>query len=298
MHAVRRAGASPATDIVYANPCKAVADIKIAQRAGVPLTVVDSPEEVVKLASGGWKGGVLIRLMVPDAGSAQPFSKKFGAPLSWVPEILHLMRAAPGITHRGWSFHVGSQCGKPSQFRQAIEMCVEAGAETGADTGPMIVDIGGGFVPGESFAAAAAVITDAQRLFPSDTRWIGEPGRFLSSPVCELEVEVIGIKRRMDPGGWRYTVNESIYSALSNVPFDGGVPVYRLLAPDAAERPRVRATIFGRTCDSADCLANDVEIPELRVGDRLAIADMGAYTVVSGSEFNGFAGPRRIYEAL
>ena len=162
------------------------------------------------------------------------------------------------------------------------------------------MDIGGGFLPDEaSFRAAAAVIQDAQRLFPASTRWVGEPGRFLSAPVADLEMEVIGIKRRLGedgkPDGWRYTVDETIYGTFSNIPFDGQRLQYRLLAADVAERPRVRATLFGRTCDSADCLAADIELPELRIGDRLAVANMGAYTVVSASEFNGFPCPKRIY---
>ena len=292
MREVLRAGATPA-DIVYAHPCKPPADIRAARRIGVPNTVVDSPEEVIKLAAAGWRGGSLIRLLVPDAGSAQPFSRKFGAPMSWVPEILHTMRAA-GIKHTGWSFHVGSECARPQQYRQAIELC--AAADEHCHVPAEIVDVGGGFLPDEaSFRAAAAVIQDAQRLFPDSTRWIGEPGRFLSAPVAELEMEVIGLKRGLE-GGWRYTVDETIYGTFSNIPFDGQKLQYRLLAPDAAERPRVRATLFGRTCDSADCLAADIELPELRLGDRLAVASMGAYTVVSASEFNGFPCPKRVYQ--
>jgi ornithine decarboxylase len=93
--------------------------------------------------------------------------------------------------------------------------------------------------------------------------------------------------------GWRYTVDESLYGAFSNIPFDGQRPVFKLIGDD--ERPRVRATLFGRTCDSADCLAEDIELPELRIGDWLSVDDMGAYTLVSSSEFNGFPLARREY---
>jgi ornithine decarboxylase len=51
------------------------------------------------------------------------------------------------------------------------------------------------------------------------------------------------------------------------------------------------ARIFGRTCDSADVLADRVFLPRLSVGDRLHVDDMGAYTFVSSSEFNGFPKP-------
>jgi ornithine decarboxylase len=292
MREVRRVGASP-SDIIYAQPCKRVADIQKAQRIGIPNTVVDSVEEVQKLAEGGWRGGTLIRLLVPDAGSAQPFSRKFGAPIAWASDILYALKHA-NIRHAGWSFHVGSGCTTPAQYRQAIELCATGAAMQHANT--EIVDIGGGFVPDrDQFAAAASAINGARTLFPLTTRWIGEPGRFFCGPVATAEIEVIGRKPRLNGDGWRYTVDESVYGLFSNIPFDGFKPRFKLLAPDAVCRPKAPATVFGRTCDSADCLVDDTILPELRVGDRLQVEDMGAYTLVSASEFNGFPTARRIY---
>lgn len=293
MRDVFRSGA-PAAEIIYAQPCKTAADVREADGYGVPNTVVDSPEEVAKLCEGKWSGGVLIRLMVPDAGSAQPFSRKFGAPIDWVPDILRELRAAR-IRHVGWSFHVGSVCGDPQQFARAIELCAQASEAPHAN--PEIVDIGGGFVPcEESFAAAAAVITKSQALFLRATRWIGEPGRFFAAPTVEAEIRIIGKKRRVDGIGWRYTVDESVYGIFSNIPFDGQRPEFNLLAHDAASRPRVPATLFGRTCDSADCLVEDTILPELYIGDTLHVKMMGAYTIVTASEFNGFPKPLCIYK--
>lgn len=291
MSDVRRAGAD-LRNVIYAQPCKTARDVRRADSLGVPLTVVDSPEEVEKLR--GWRGGVLIRLAVPDAGSAQPFSRKFGAPAAWVPDILHALQSA-GQRHVGWSFHVGSVCGDASQYTRAIEMCAEVATYRGANTG--VVDIGGGFVPAvEEFRAAAAAIRGAQCLFPSTTRWIGEPGRFLSGPVARAEIRVIGKKRALSGDGWRYTVDESVYGLFSNIPFDGFRPRFELMSPWSHFRPMARATVFGRTCDSADCLAENVELPELFVGDTLSVENMGAYTVVSASEFNGFPKPRLVYQ--
>lgn len=294
MYAVRRAGARPRTDIIYAQPCKRPDEIAAAARLGVTNTVVDSVEEVEKLARGRWRGGTLIRLMVPDAGSAQPFSSKFGAPITWVAEILYALRHY-GQRHAGWSFHVGSGCQTPAQYRQALELCATGAAMPGAKTD--IVDIGGGFVPdGPSFSLTAAVIRGALGLFSPTTQWIGEPGRFFAAPAAAVEMDVIGRKPFADGRpGWRYTVGESTYGLFSNIPFDGFRPAFTLLAPDAASRPTTRASVFGRTCDSADCLAREVDLPELRVGDRLRVEDMGAYTFVSGTEFNGFKAAHRVY---
>jgi len=288
---------APVSHIIYANPCKSHEDINSAKQLGISTTVVDSPEEVQKLleagfGSDGHRGSILIRLKVPDAASAIPFSRKFGAPIAWVPDILHAIRSAgTNIKHIGWSFHVGSLCGDPKQYRKAIEVCAEAAAIAGQH--PEIVDIGGGFMP-ETFEAAAAEILPAQELFPMTTQWIAEPGRFISSPVATLYVKVIGAKRGHE-GTKIYTVDDSVYGTFSNIPFDQQKPIYTLLASDASSRPHTTATLFGRTCDSADCLADSIDLPELRVGDILEVKNMGAYTNVSASCFNGFPMPTRSY---
>ncbi len=293
MRQALRVGAKP-TDIIYAQPCKTVSDIRKAQRLGVPNTVVDSVEEVLKLAEAGWKGGTLVRLLVPDAGSAQPFSRKFGAPISWVPDILYALRHTK-LPHVGWSFHVGSACHTPAQFRQAIELAACADAQAAQPAA--IMDVGGGFLPDpEPFAAAAAAIRDAQRLFPATTRWIGEPGRFLCAPAVTAEVQVIGKKPATQGSGFRYTLGAGVYGIFSSIPFDGFKPRFELIAPDPATRPLITAALYGPTCDSADCLGTDLQLPEFRVGDWLRVRDMGAYTHVSATRFNGMPIGKRIYE--
>ena len=294
MHDVQAAGASPSKDIVYAQPCKTVADLKKAAALRVPLTVVDSVEEVAKLREAAWPGNTLIRLLVPDKGSAQPFSRKFGAPADWVPDIQKALHAAR-IPHVGWSFHVGSMCSTPAQFATAIQL---AAAVSTTPASRQIVDLGGGFLhDAPSFAAAAAAIKTAMPLFPPTTRWIAEPGRFFAAPAAEAEIEVIGVKPRLpgSPSGIRATVDESVYGLFSNIPFDAQVPEFHHTDSQARHRPPTPTTLFGRTCDSADCLAEDILLPELRVGDRLRVPTMGAYTIVSASEFNGFPQARRVY---
>jgi ornithine decarboxylase len=283
------------SQIIYANPCKAPRDIQAAAHLGATTTVVDCVEEVEKLHTMGWPGSTLIRLKVPDSGSAQPFSKKFGAPLETIHEITRALFEFR-IPHAGWSFHVGSQCQEPRQFYEAI-LCAAAAEEAsrvrqGLRVVPTTVDIGGGFLPSpEVFCPAAAEVRRAKPLFPPETRWIAEPGRFFSARSARLRVEVIGVSNK----GTKITVNESVYGAFSNIIMDGFVPQFRLINRDPPYTTEQR-TIFGHTCDSADCLATDIPLPALRVGDILEVAEMGAYTTVSASTFNGFPLADRVYE--
>jgi diaminopimelate decarboxylase len=51
-------------------------------------------------------------------------------------------------------------------------------------------------------------------------------------------------------------------------------------------------TVFGRTCDSADVIAKDVWLPkEIDDSDVLDVPNIGAYSWVSLSTFNGFEPP-------
>lgn len=51
---------------------------------------------------------------------------------------------------------------------------------------------------------------------------------------------------------------------------------------------RYRSVIWGPTCDCIDKLVDNYWIPELHIGDWLLIDNMGAYTVTSCTDFNGF----------
>jgi ornithine decarboxylase len=287
--------------IIYAQPCKKYEDIRIASEKGIESTVADSVEEIEKLSD--WKGSVLIRLLVSDKDSKQPFGKKFGAPLEWIPEMCRVAKHL-GQNLTGFSFHVGSECQRPEQYRDALEMCKEGQhiLETHGFT-THTVDIGGGFLPDEeSFRSVAEHVRTAQaKLFPT-IRMIAEPGRFLAAPTHTLFTTVIGRKpvypppRTADDPKWRITIDESVYGTFSNIPFDHQKPKFECLKPQSDAVTKRPTIVFGRTCDSGDCIGDDVLLPEVNVGDVFRIPNMGAYTTVTASEFNGFPKSKKIYE--
>jgi len=284
--------------IIYAQPCKKHQDIKIAQAQGIQTTVVDSVEEVEKLAEAGWKGSTLVRLLVEDGGSKQPFGKKFGAPFPWLDRIYRTAKYHD-INMTGFSFHVGSECQTPEQYEKAIKLCNKAHrvAET-HKINTETIDIGGGFLhEEEKFVQTARVILYAQTYFPKDTNWIAEPGRFLAAPTHTLYTTVIGKKPAWPPSDeakWRITIDESVYGAFSNIPFDHQTPEFEAVKPSGKDKnPTI---VFGRTCDSGDTIGTDIYLEEVKVGDVLRVPNMGAYTTVTASEFNGFPKAERIYQ--
>ncbi len=70
-----------------------------------------------------------------------------------------------------------------------------------------------------------------------------------------------------------------------------------LLSKPADEATTFSTTLWGPTCDSADCIYKDVKLPQLRNGDWLMWNNAGAYTVAGACDFNGieFTTPGKKY---
>ena len=285
-------------NVVYANPCKPLRDLHMAKTFGSPTTVVDSFEEVDKLKQVKWTGSAFLRLLVEDEKSLMPFSRKFGIPTEKVGDISKYA-LSQGIPITGVSFHVGSGCQDSIQYTKAIKRSQEAITTLNlsghdADT----IDIGGGFLSNNTeFEQYAYKIRQASAPYSKRTlRYIGEPGRYFAESAFDLFVQVIGKKPNLTNGGWRYTIDESLYGQFSCIPFDHKSPIWIRVPTsyenkDKEQRKKVKGTLYGRTCDSLDMIAESEAMEDLEVGDWLWFPNMGAYTSVTASEFNGFPKP-------
>jgi ornithine decarboxylase len=273
-------------EIVYANPCKSLIDLAYAQKIGSPLTVVDSFEELDKLADVKYEGGALIRIAVDDSQSKIPFSGKFGLPPSQVRDIGDYA-ASKKIQIKGISFHVGSggNDGKVyyKSIRTAQQLCNELGEHV------KIIDIGGGFLSCEKdFEAKTKFIKAA---YDPHFQYIAEPGRFFSHTCQDFFVKVIG--KKPWSGGWRYTIDDSLYGQFSCIPFDHAKPLWvRVADMHEEKRRKTKGILMGRTCDSVDVIARCEHMEELEVGDWLWFPHMGSYTNATANEFNGFPKPQ------
>ncbi len=285
---------TPASKIIYANPCKSASDIVAATTIGSPLTVVDSAEEVDKLS--GYASGALLRIAVDDSQSDMPFSYKFGAPRGAIARIAQYAASRRFPLH-GISFHVGSGSRSATSFSTAIlEAIAFMSVLKAAGHAPTILDMGGGFIPDlADFEKKAHHIRNVIQAAPY--RMYAEPGRFFASDAFDLYVQVIGKKPAYSAQsvqtGWKYTIDESIYGQFTNILFDKAAPKWVRVVSSPNESPRrfTPGIIFGRTCDSLDQIADATAMEELFVGDWLWFPNMGAYTRATASEFNGFPAP-------
>lgn len=203
-------GVSP-DKIIYANPCKQVSHLVAAAEHGVHFMTFDCEEELHKIAAFHPGAQCMLRLKVDDSNSICQFSVKFGASLD---NALGLLRTAQrlGVSIRGCSFHVGSNCQDAISYEHAVNNCrtvFDYAATLGMRFDMM--DVGGGF-PGvdrstePSVAAgavnfgeiAATLRRSLDKHFPagSGVRLIGEPGRYMVASSHTLAVAIIGCRAR------------------------------------------------------------------------------------------------------
>jgi ornithine decarboxylase len=288
--------------IIYANPYKNISDIDYANNNSIPLTVVDSVEELNKLEKYK-KLNILIRVKVNDKDSLMPFSSKFGSDFEETLQILKLAKKQ-NINISGFSFHVGSGCYNSNQYYDAVKMIYDIINKSKTNKiqyqhDYKIIDIGGGFSGDNDnkFIDQANKINDALKLFKNtpyrNIKFISEPGRFYMTKTHTLYVPIIA-KRKVE-NKFFYIVDESLYSSFSNIAYDYAKPEFKLIKKTPIiSSSEYDSIIFGRTCDSQDKLI-EMKLPELQIGDYFEIENMGAYTTVSSTNFNGFDTTEKVY---
>src|SRR5207247_8061868 len=87
---------------------------------GVEWFVVDSADELRRIHETKADAKQYLRIAAPNIGSDWPLSGKFGAGASDAREIVALA-AKLGADLAGVTFHVGSQCRNPENWRVALE---------------------------------------------------------------------------------------------------------------------------------------------------------------------------------
>uniref|UniRef100_A0A8C5M2F7 Orn/DAP/Arg decarboxylase 2 N-terminal domain-containing protein n=1 Tax=Leptobrachium leishanense TaxID=445787 RepID=A0A8C5M2F7_9ANUR len=306
---IKEIGVNPER-IIYANPCKQISSIKFAANNGVQMMTFDNELELIKVSENHPKAKMVLRIATKDSKSSYCMNAKFGAPLN---TCRHLLETAKNLNIEviGVSFHVGSACSDPQLFAQSIEdahLVFDIASEFQHKM--TLLDIGGGF-PGImeakiSFEEIAAVVNSAlDKYFPegSAVDIIAEPGRYYVASAFTLAVNIIGKKivqqdapeshgERNDPcKSVFYYLNDGIYGTFSRLLFRRCQHKLILHKEPSPKQPLYMSSLWGPTCDPMDQIAEHLYLPELCIGDWLLYYNVGAYTVVASSTFNGFHPP-------
>ncbi len=304
---------------------KDAGDLRAAVRAaadGAPLRwlAVESPEELDALVAIGGRAGlgrggrpaleVLVRLnpdVAPETHSGLAVgagSSKFGMTETELTGAVASLGEGGPVRARGIHLHVGSQLGAVDAWRDAVRRglallaLIGAGRE-GFDT----LDVGGGFpvgAPGTVPAPArfAREIAPLLRALPADRRprrLAVEPGRFLVARAGWLVASVLHVRDRgaaervvVLDAGMTELIRPALYGAHHRITALTSLGV----AVDATS-VRFTARVDGPVCESTDTLDRH-ELPALRRGDLVAIADAGAYAASMAMTYNGRRRPPQV----
>jgi diaminopimelate decarboxylase len=287
---------------------KAPADLRAAVRAaaaGTPLrwVALESVEEAIALADlvrragGGLRLDVLYRLN-PDVApetmaqlAVGAGASKFGMTETEIAEAIEAGGGSDGpLRPRGIHLHVGSQLGAVDAWRDAVRRALAVtalwrGSIETFDT----LDVGGGFpvrplgepspTP-ERFARELPALLDAIPTDRRPTRLAIEPGRALAARAGWLIARVLHVR---DRGGPQVILDAGMTELIRPALYGARHPIRALTLRGGDAAP---TRVEGPICESTDALGTH-DLPPLRRGDLVAIADAGAYAASLGSAYNG-----------
>ncbi len=283
---------APQAKLAFMHPVKSRAAITRAYfDYGVRTFALDCQEELAKIldATGNARDlNLIVRLGVQTDGAAYSLSGKFGVPMDQAPELLLATRRATEEL-MGVSFHVGSQCMRPTAYQAAMAQASRALVRAGVFAD--IVDVGGGFpsiYPGLMPPDLADYMNSVHRGFDEmkvheTTELWCEPGRALVAEASSLLLKV-----ELRKGDALYLNDGSYGSMFDATHFKWPFPV-KLVRDGVASSELKPFRFYGPTCDSIDAMPGPYWLPEdVREGDYLEIGQMGAYGVAMATRFNGY----------
>jgi ornithine decarboxylase len=293
----------PGDDVLYSNTIKPARHVVKAAAAGVWRFAFDSENELHNIAAHAPGASVYVRLRVDDSTSRFPLGRKFGAEAQTARALLLLARDL-GLVPYGLTFHVGSQCAKPSAWRSALAGAARLMHRLSEDGIVLqMIDLGGGFparyvdpVPpiAQYGHAILAAVADVLPYRPEIL--VAEPGRYLAAESAVLVSTVLGREERAGEE-WLY-LDVGVYNGLMETQQtlnEWEYPLWTSL-PDHASARQTPFTIAGPSCDSADTMFLATPLPaSIGIGDHVMIGSAGAYTLSYASAFNGFPPPTAIF---
>ena len=317
--AVALAADFPASDIEFHGNNKSVAEITTAIKNGVGTIVIDSFDElsrVAKIASDFKKVQKVYLRLTPgiDAHTHEFISTahedvKFGFSIASGDAQIAIDKcmAESSLNLAGIHCHIGSQIFEVSGFELAAQRLVSVLAAFRDKYSKELAElnIGGGYgiaytksesgiSPTQVIPAIAQVIkSECARAKLSVPKVSIEPGRAIVGPTTTT-IYVVGTtksvtlengaKRRYISvdGGMSENIRPALYGATYSV----------FLANRDSAAKAINSRIVGKHCESGDILISEIDMPEdVKAGDLLAIPATGAYGRSMASNYNHMPRP-------
>ena len=289
-------------------------EIELALNCGVGHIVVDNKYELELLNRIANEKNVNQRILfrikpgidahTHDFVKTGQIDSKFGVALEngEAYEIHKLALSMSNIQIDGVHCHIGSQIFDVEPFCEAAKVMIGFIADLYDKLGIKvnILNLGGGFgikytatddpiVPSEYIHKVTNVVKELAQEKGIDLPFlVFEPGRSIVASAgitlytvgCVKEIENVRTYVSIDGGmcdNPRYILYGSKYTAV--------------LANNASAEPVAPITIAGKCCESGDLIQEHVMMPQIHVGDTLAVLATGAYNYSMSSNYNRIPRP-------
>jgi diaminopimelate decarboxylase len=292
----RRAGV-PLDDVVFPGVGKSPEELECAVALGVKAINVESAGELARIEALAEKVGRRVRVAIrvnPDIDAeSHPHistglkSNKFGIPVDTARELMAGISRRPFLTLVALHMHIGSQITTREPIRKAARFAADM-ATSLASAGVRLeyLDVGGGlgisYNGDETVSLHEYVAALVEEIRPTGLPIVIEPGRSLVGPAGVLLASVIDLKPR-DASSEFAIIDAGMTELLRPALYGAFHRIERVVASDRAPR---QYEIVGPVCESTDVVGRDRVLPELRVGELLAIRDAGAYGAAMASNYN------------
>ncbi|WLQ36294.1 diaminopimelate decarboxylase [Streptomyces castrisilvae] len=300
----------PAERIAFHGNNKTVEEIERAVGAGVGRIVLDSFQEIVRVAHTARRLGrrqpVQIRVTVGVEAHTHEFiataheDQKFGIALAGgqAAEAVRRALTLDGLELIGIHSHIGSQIFDMAGFEVSARRVVQLLAEVRDEHGVELpeIDLGGGLgiaytseddprEPHEIAKSLGDIVTrECEAAGLATPRISVEPGRAIVGPTAFTLYEVGTIKPLEGlrtyvsvDGGMSDNIRTALYDAEYSV----------TLASRTSDAEPMLVRVVGKHCESGDIVVKDAFLPsDLAPGDLIAVPATGAYCRSMASNYN------------
>ncbi|MQS14018.1 diaminopimelate decarboxylase [Streptomyces kaniharaensis] len=308
--AVALAAGMPPERIALHGNNKSVDELESAVKTGVGHIVVDSYEEIERLAAIAARQGVrqpvLIRITVGVEAHTHEFiataheDQKFGLSLTGgaAAEAVRRVLGHDSLELRGIHSHIGSQIFDTAGFEVAARRVVGLLAQIRDEHGVELpeIDLGGGLgiaytseddprEPAEIAVALAEIVRrECVAANLNTPRLSVEPGRAIVGPTAFTLYEVGTVKPLEGlrtyvsvDGGMSDNIRTALYDAEYSV----------ALVSRRSDAAPMLVRVVGKHCESGDIVVRDAFLPaDLAAGDLIAVPATGAYCRSMASNYN------------
>lgn len=312
------AAGCPAERITFSGPAKREEEIRRAVRLGVGELVCESLRDAALASRFAGDLGVRQSVLVRINPASTP--RHFGVNMSGKPSqfgideedlvpALDAIAALPHLDLKGFHIYSGSNSlsaeAIAENFTIFMTLFRRAAGHLGQSPRKLVFGAGFGlpYLPGEEpldlheLAARAGPQIDAFRREPlfASAELVLEMGRWLVGPCGWLLSSIIAAK-----------TSRGTQFCLCDAGFNNHLAAYGMMGSVIRRNWRIANisnpdgemgtyTIVGPLCTTIDTLATRIELPELIVGDVIAIANSGAYGLTSSpTRFISHPEPREV----